>query len=148
MCGKDLSTGVPKTAARRYLRKKNLRGVQTLGQCPVLIGVPQGSVLGPLLYLININLIGPKLNGTYKIFADDLELYACVRHVSREYVTVSPGADEKQRDIEVLHKTSTLCLNINGEKCAVLKCLRKHHNMPQPCYLLNGAPVTVCETHR
>ena len=41
-------------------------------------GVPQGSVLGPLLFLIYINHVGSRLASNYKIFADDLKLYACV----------------------------------------------------------------------
>ena len=44
-------------------------------------GVPQGSVLGPLLFLVYIDSIASKLCSEYKIFADDLKLYACVNHV-------------------------------------------------------------------
>ena len=44
----------------------------------VYSGVPQGSVLGPLLFLVYINSIGSKLSCTYKIFADDLKLFASV----------------------------------------------------------------------
>ena len=44
----------------------------------VISGVPQGSVLGPLLFLIYVNNIASDLTCRYKVFADDLKIYACV----------------------------------------------------------------------
>ncbi len=55
---------------------------------PVTSGVPQGSVLGPLLFLLYINDVCSVIpNGTcLKIFADDVKLYA---HVDLQVLQVA-----------------------------------------------------------
>ena len=45
---------------------------------PVKSGVPQGTVLGPLMFLIYINDIGDKVSSSLQLFADDCVLYRTV----------------------------------------------------------------------
>ena len=51
------------------------------GQCSnwssVLAGVPQSSILKPLLFLIYINDLSDSLKSTVKLFTDDTSLHVC-----------------------------------------------------------------------
>ena len=83
----------------------------------VISGVPQGSVLGPLLFLIYVNHTVSGLMCNYKIFADDTKLYLC--YGSQEF---SAGEAAVQRDIDVLVDTSrSWGLLMNVSKCVCLR---------------------------
>ena len=63
---------------------------------PILSGVPQGSVLGPLLFLIFINDLEAGIISQIKFFADDTSLYSVVKDPEI-------SARELNHDLEVIN---------------------------------------------
>ena len=51
---------------------------QSSNWSPVLAGVPQGSILGPLLFLVYINDLPDNLESSAKLFADDKSLFSTI----------------------------------------------------------------------
>ena len=49
---------------------------------PVISGVPQGSVLGPLLFLLFINDLPISIDSLVKLYADDVLMYRSINDVS------------------------------------------------------------------
>ena len=90
-------------------------------------GVPQGSVLGPLLFIIYINYIMRDLACRYMIFADDIKLYLT-------YDMSDPTASDfqiLQNDINILSQTSAAWgLKMNTSKCAVMRFSPKSSSLP------------------
>ena len=66
-----------------FLRNRKQRVVlngQTSSWADVNAGVPQGSILGPLLFLIYINDLADGLSSNAKLFADDISLFSVVHN--------------------------------------------------------------------
>ena len=105
----------------------------------VLSGVLQGTVLGPLMFLLYINDITDKVSSTLCLFADDCILYRKIK---------SPeNSISLQKDLDLLsHWASTWKINLNTFKCVVLRCSRS--SMPILYnYRLNDHILDIREEH-
>ena len=107
---------------------------------PVLSGVPQGSILGPLLFLIyiddlsHVNLLSsPRLH----MFADDVLLYQVIDSV-KDFVSV-------QENINTIWEWSQQnALTLNPTKCKFMMILRKKNSLLPPAPLHMGGQLLEC----
>ena len=108
---------------------------------PVTSGVPQGSVLGPTLFIYFINDLPDEAESFIKIFADD----------TKAYTSINTEEDQKrlQRTINnMVEWTEKWLLKFNSEKC---KILHLGKNNPKYKYTIKGNGIetdlaeTLCE---
>ena len=99
----------------------------------VISGVPQGSVLGPILFLVFINDVESISCGetTVKLFADDLKLYSV-------YNSTDNSADLQQSIDNLVKWSNVWQLQINMNKCQVLSIHTKFNLNTSNNYSLNG----------
>ena len=108
---------------------------------PVLSGVPQGTVLGPLMFLLYVNDIGDKVSPqtTTKLFADDCLLYRTINSVA--------DATQLQQDLDTMVDWSnTWLVRFNATKCHLLKIIRQQNYTPTR-YSINGVHLGEVDHH-
>ena len=107
----------------------------------VVSGVVQGSVLGPILFILYVNDIPLQARASVKLqlFADDLKLYSNI-----SISPLQPSSHPLQQALDTIVKWSTewqLTINVSKCMCKRLKPSSAHSNTPQ--YTINGTPLTV-----
>jgi hypothetical protein len=91
----------------------------TSSEVKVSSGVPQGSVIGPLLFLLYINDISEIVKSKIRLFADDAVVYREIRD--------NNDIEALSNDLEAIEKwCDTWQLELNLKKCVVLNFWRKN----------------------
>ena len=105
----------------------------------VTSGVPQGSVLGPVLFLLYINDITNQIQSNIRLFADDSIVYREIRSPADHQIL--------QTDIQMLTDWSKKWqINFNTSKCHLLTITHK----PKPSeftYTISNQPISRVNSH-
>ena len=104
--------------------------------------MPQGSILGPLIFLIFINDITEGIESDIHLFADDTSLMEIIDNYNESYAKLN-------RD---LHRLSIWAdrrlITFNAAKTVYLKVSRKINQAPKPILRLKREIVKEVQTHK
>jgi hypothetical protein len=130
---------------KNYLMDRKIRVVingQTTEWESTNAGVPQGSILGPLLFLVFINDIVNNIESDIHLFADDTSLMDIVDDHILSYSKLN-------RDLTRLSTWANRWLvTFNATKTVFLQVSRKVNQAPKPNLILNGMAIREVQTHK
>lgn len=106
----------------------------------VTSGVPQGSVLGPLLFLLYINDITANITSNIKLFADDCVIYREINHYN-DHIMLNDSL------AVVTNWCSKWQMKINTQKSGIMTVSRKTKPSNFP-YTINNTLLNKVEEHK
>ncbi len=105
-------------------------------------GVPQGSIVGPLLFLIYINDIVKDINSNTRLFADDTSLYIIVDDPQSSSVQLN-------NDLRTIHQWSLDWLvTFNPSKTETMIFSRKRNKPAHPNLIMNDVVLDPVIEHK
>ena len=105
----------------------------------VTSGVPQGTVLGPLLFLTFINDIPSGITSNLRLFADDCLLYRSISSID--------DSTRLQQDLNLLHQWSTKWqMQFNTDKCHLIRFTRRQ-KIIDAHYHLGGSQLSTVDEY-
>ena len=107
--------------------------------CTVSSGVPQGTVLGLLMFLIYINDITEDISSQLRLFADDCLLYLPIKSEQDSILL--------QWDLGTLSQWAKVWqMRFNLSKCTVMRCTMSHNPIIVH-YSLHGSTLSLMHKH-
>ena len=105
---------------------------------PVVSGVPQGTVLGPLLFLVYINDLPDLVNCKIRLFADDALIYRTIDSIQDALLL--------QNDLaKLITWESNWSMEFNPDKCKVLRITNKRKTINQS-YIMHNQILEVVDS--
>ena len=102
----------------------NVNGHNSLS-LPITCGVPQGSILGPLLFLLYVNeLLNTSSLLTFHLFADDTNLYFSSKNLSH----LEANLNNELKSVAEWMKCNRLALNISKTNFIIFHSSKRKPN--------------------
>ena len=128
---------------KSYLDERKQRVVMKCSSselCSVSAGVPQGSVLGPLLFVIYINDIADNLISLCRLFADDTSFgYSNV-----DIMQIKSVIDHDLSKLDTWSKNWLMCFNPSKTELIMFSNV----NIPEVTFQLNGEDIVPTDIHK
>ena len=120
-------------------RQRVILGGESSSWVKVRSGVPQGTVVGPLLFLIYLNDLPQGISSSIRLFADDCVVY--------RNITCLKDTAKLQEDMKVLDKWQhSWQMSFNIEKCFLLRITHKTNPVAAD-YTLGGSVLKQLKIH-
>ena len=136
--------GLPLQLLRSYLSDRNqfvkLNDANS-SLIDILFGVPQGSILGPLLFLIFINDLPEATNLYVKLFADDT--FLCAQDTNLE--SLENYVNIELDKVFVWLASNKLTLNVKKSKYMLVS---RKKSIPDLCIQINGCHLDQCDSYK